>query len=42
VLLSQWSPTRVRAVAHLDADSAAVTRAAGVVRGIVERLAAAH
>jgi threonine aldolase len=40
VLISPWNPTRVRAVAHLDADTAAVTRAAGVVRGAIERSAA--
>jgi len=39
VLLSPWNPTRVRAVAHLDADTAAVTRAATVVREVIERLA---
>jgi threonine aldolase len=42
VLLSPWNPSRVRAVAHLDADSAAVLRAAGVVRSVVERLAGAR
>jgi threonine aldolase len=42
VLLSPWNPSRVRAVAHLDADSATVTRAAGVVRSVLERLAAAR
>jgi threonine aldolase len=42
VLVSPWSPSRVRAVAHLDADSAAVTRAAEVVRAAIERLAASR
>ena len=42
VLLSPWNPSRVRAVAHLDADSAAVTRAAAVVRAAIERLAASR
>jgi hypothetical protein len=32
VLISPWTNTRVRAVAHLDADTAAVRRAAEVVR----------
>jgi threonine aldolase len=36
VLVSPWSGTRVRAVTHLDADRAAVTRAAEVVRGAIE------
>ena len=36
VLISPWSNTRVRAVAHLDADRAAMTRAAEVVRGAIE------
>lgn len=36
VLLSPWSTTRVRAVTHLDADRAAVTRAAEVVRAAIE------
>ncbi len=40
VLISPWNPTRVRAVTHLDADEAAVTRAAGVVRAAIERIAA--
>jgi threonine aldolase len=41
VLISPWNASRVRAVAHLDADSAAVTRAAEVVRAAIERCAAA-
>jgi threonine aldolase len=41
VLISPWHATRVRAVAHLDADAAAVARAAEVVRGAIERIAAA-
>jgi threonine aldolase len=40
VLLSPWSATRVRAVTHLDADRAAVTRAAEIVRAAIE--ASAH
>jgi Threonine aldolase len=40
VLISPWSASRVRAVAHLDADTAAVTNAADVVRGAIERVAA--
>ena len=39
VLISPWSNTRVRAVAHLDADRAAMTRAAEVVRAAIERSA---
>jgi threonine aldolase len=42
VLLSPWNASRVRAVAHLDADSAAVARAAEVVRAAIERLAASR
>jgi threonine aldolase len=42
VLISPWSLTRVRAVAHLDADTAAVTRAAEVVRDAIEASAAAR
>jgi threonine aldolase len=41
VLISPWHVSRVRAVAHLDADSAAVTRAAEVVRAAIERSAMA-
>jgi threonine aldolase len=40
VLISPWHASRVRAVAHLDADTAAVARAADVVRGAIERIAA--
>jgi threonine aldolase len=40
VLISPWNVSRVRAVAHLDADTAAVTRAAEVVREAIERVAA--
>ena len=36
VLVSSWSATRVRAVTHLDADRAAVLRAADVVRRAIE------
>lgn len=42
VLVTPWSATRVRAVAHLDADTAAVTRAGAVVRDAIERTAAAR
>ena len=42
VLISPWNVSRVRAVAHLDADIAAVTRAAVVVRAAIERSAAAR
>ena len=41
VLLSAWNASRVRAVTHLDVDAAAVTRAADVVRAVIERSAAA-
>jgi len=41
VLISPWSNSRVRAVAHLDVDTATVTRAADVVRTAIERSAAA-
>jgi threonine aldolase len=40
VLISPWNASRVRAVAHLDADTAAVSRAADVVRAAIERIAA--
>jgi threonine aldolase len=42
VLISPWHASRVRAVAHLDADAAAVARAAEVVCGAIERSAAAR
>jgi threonine aldolase len=42
VLISPWNATRVRVVAHLDADAAAVSRAADVVRSAIEQLAASH
>ena len=38
VLVTPWSATRIRAVAHLDVDAAAVERAAAVVRGVIEQL----
>ncbi len=41
VLLSPWNASRLRAVTHLDADEAAVSRAADVVRSAIERCAAA-
>lgn len=40
VLLSPWSNTRVRAVAHLDVDDAAMRRAGAVVREAIENVAA--
>jgi threonine aldolase len=40
VLLSPWHASRVRAVTHLDADTAGVSRAADVVRDAIERIAA--
>ena len=39
VLISPWSTTRVRAVTHLDADRAAVKRAATAVREAIEAAA---
>jgi threonine aldolase len=39
VLITAWSASRVRAVTHLDADRAAVTRAAAVVRRAIEETA---
>lgn len=42
VLISPWSASRVRAVTHLDADTAAVTKAADVVRRAIERVASAR
>lgn len=36
VLVTSWSGTRIRAVAHLDVDAAAMDRAAAVVRGAIE------
>ena len=40
VLLGEWTPTRVRAVAHLDVDAAAMAQAAIVVREAIEACAA--
>ena len=40
VQVTPWSPSRIRAVTHLDVDDAAVRRAAEVVAGTLERLAA--
>ena len=40
VLISEWNPTRVRAVAHLDVDAAAMAQAAVVVREAIEACAA--
>ena len=39
LLVSPWSGTRVRAVTHLDADRAAVTRAGAVLRAAIEAAA---
>jgi threonine aldolase len=39
LLVSPWSGTRVRAVTHLDADRAAVTRAGEVLRAAIEAAA---
>jgi threonine aldolase len=36
VLISEWSPTRVRAVAHLDVDTSRMQHAAEVVRTAIE------
>lgn len=41
VWISEWSPTRVRGVAHLDVDAAAMTRAAAVVRDAIAACATA-
>jgi threonine aldolase len=41
VLITPWNASRVRAVTHLDADSSAVARAAGVVRAAIEGVARA-
>nr|MDQ2668358.1 hypothetical protein [Gemmatimonadota bacterium] len=35
VLISEWNPTRVRGVAHLDVDAAAMSRAGVVVRDAI-------
>lgn len=40
VRISEWNPTRVRAVAHLDVAAAAMTRAAAVVRAAIEECTA--
>ena len=40
VLIREWGPTRIRAVAHLDVDASQIQRAAGVVRAAIE--ASAH
>ncbi|MDB4888615.1 MAG: threonine aldolase [Gemmatimonadetes bacterium] len=40
VRISEWNPTRVRAVAHLDVNAADMARAAEVVRGAIEECAA--
>jgi threonine aldolase len=41
VLVSVWSNTRIRAVAHLDVDEAAMTRAGDIVREAIVAAAAA-
>jgi threonine aldolase len=38
VRITPWSASRIRAVTHLDVDTAAVTRAAEVVRSAIEAL----
>jgi threonine aldolase len=35
VLISEWNPTRVRGVAHLDVDAGAMARAGAVVRDAI-------
>ncbi|MES2177173.1 MAG: GntG family PLP-dependent aldolase [Gemmatimonadota bacterium] len=40
VLISEWNPTRVRAVAHLDVSAAEMMQAAAVVRAAIEGCAA--
>ncbi|CAN5319286.1 GntG family PLP-dependent aldolase [soil metagenome] len=35
VLISEWNPTRVRGVAHLDVDAEAMARAGGIVRAAI-------
>jgi len=40
VRISEWNPTRVRAVAHLDVDGEDMTRAAEVVRAAIEECTA--
>jgi threonine aldolase len=37
VLVSEWSPTRVRLVTHLDVSAAAAERAGAVIRDAIER-----
>ncbi|HZO18020.1 MAG TPA: threonine aldolase family protein [Gemmatimonadaceae bacterium] len=39
VLLTVWSPTRIRAVTHLDVGESAVRMAGSVVRQVLERMA---
>lgn len=41
VLISEWNPTRVRGVAHLDVDAAAMAQAGAVVRAAIMASAAA-
>ncbi|MDB4913239.1 MAG: threonine aldolase [Gemmatimonadetes bacterium] len=40
VLISVWTPSRIRAVAHLDVDADIMTQAAAVVRSAIEACAA--
>lgn len=39
VLISEWNPTRVRGVAHLDVDASAMARAGAVVREAIAAVA---
>ena len=39
VLISEWNPTRVRGVAHLDVDASDMARAGAVVRDAISALA---
>ena len=41
VLISEWNPTRVRGVAHLDVDAAAMAQAGAVVRDAIQASVAA-
>ena len=42
VLISEWNPTRVRGVAHLDVDAAAMAQAGAVVRDAIQASVAAR
>ena len=39
LLVSEWNPTRVRAVAHLDVTAADLSRAGAILRAVLESLA---